>query len=141
MVMLANLIIGKITKALDLDPIPNLGMCEHGDWGDRKGWPDSSILKMPGELHRWVDELDDSESNVSIITTYPSVIHAALRGDERVPVENIWLALPFDNPTSCRKLIDILERDWLAHFCIADMWMSGRLEHEVNETLKKENQS
>lgn len=137
--MLTNLIIGKMTKDLDYSSIVDLGFLEMGDC---RVIPEAgqvrTILKLPKELHQWVESLDDGEDSISIIATNASVIHAALLTD-RVPMENIWLALPFDKPTSFQKLVDILERDWLAHFCIASMWMSGRLEHEVNEALKEKN--
>ena len=129
--MLTNLVIGKMTDEVDLTAIPGLDLIEMGDWES----------KLPAELHQWVDLLDDSDNSISLITTHASLIHAALRGDERVLMENIWLILPFyayGTQQKCRKLVDILERDWLAHFCIADLWMTGRLQHEVNEALEKE---
>lgn len=130
--MLVNLIIGKMSDGIELTEILGLDLIEMGDW---------ESVRLPSELHQWVSSLDDRDEKISLITTNSSIIHAALRGDERVLTENIWLTLPFDNPTRLRKLIDIIERDWLAHFCIADLWMAGRLEHEVNQALAKEKQA
>ena len=130
--MLVNLIIGKMSDGIELTEIPGLDLIEMGDWESDK---------LPSELHQWVESLDDRNEDISLVTTNASLIHAALRGDGRVSLEHIWLTIPFDKPTQLRKLIDIIERDWLAHFCVADMWMRGRLEHEVNEALQKEKQS
>jgi hypothetical protein len=130
--MLINLVIGKMSDAVDLTIIPGLDLIEMGDWESDR---------LPTELHQWVDLLDDSNDNISLVTTNASIIHAALLGKERILMENIWLILPFyayGKQQKCRKLVDILERDWLAHFCIADLWMTGRLQHDVNEALEKE---
>jgi hypothetical protein len=130
--MLVNLIIGKMTDDVDLTVIPGLDLIETGDW---------ESAKLPEELHQWIDLLDESDDAISLVTTNASLIHAALRGDERVMIENIWLILPFysyGKQQKCRKLVDILDRDWLAHFCIANLWMTGRLQHEVNKALEKE---
>lgn len=92
--------------------------------------------QLPGEIFEQTEKLVIAPEAYTVITVDTIAIHCAVDSDMDVSLDKVWVALPLEKPDHLQRLVDLIDEDWLAHFQLSHLWMSGKLHGEILRTLE-----